>query len=114
VVSSLFDLMLENPDTVRTSTVFGKVKAVRIEGNSMWPRYSDGDILAFKKEVGFLEDATDKECIVRLADNGEHLLKIVRKGSEKGTVHLESHNAPFMHNVKIAWAAPLIDWIKRA
>lgn len=80
--------------------------AVIVRGDSMYPRYLDGEVLFYSTD-GLPPDALiGKECVVRLSD-GRMLVKTVRKGSRKNRYTLESYNAPPLENQEIDWAAPI-------
>lgn len=83
--------------------------AVRVRGDSMFPRYMDGDILIYDAHV-HSDTADGQECVVALLD-GRRYVKIVRAEAD-GTVTLESWNAPPIRNVRFEWLAP-IAWVKR-
>ena len=101
------------PDTVRVPAALGHVTIVEVRGDSMRPRYEEGDLIAYGPPLYNLEDVWNRECVVRLPD-GRTYLKKVRPGTEPNTAILLSTNADPIINVKIDWAAPLADWIKRA
>lgn len=84
--------------------------AVKVKGDSMFPRYMEGDILIYDQHVP-LSRADGQECIVSLPD-GRKFVKLVRSEAD-GHATLESWNAPPMRNLAIEWAA-VIRWVKRA
>lgn len=84
--------------------------AVRIKGDSMFPRYSDGDLLIYDTHIP-LERADNRECIVSLRD-GRKLVKTVRVESSASAT-LESWNAPPIRNVTVEWVAPIL-WVRRS
>src|ERR1700722_10820524 len=57
---------------------------------------------------GVAEDCMGKLCVVQVKD-GATLLKTVKRGSRKGLFRLESWNAPPREDVKLVWAARVID-----
>lgn len=82
--------------------------AVRVKGNSMFPRYFEGDVLVYDRHIT-PRQAHGQECVVRLTD-GRVFVKTVRYRS--GLVTLESFNAPTIDEVQVEWAAPVM-WVKR-
>lgn len=84
--------------------------AVIVRGDSMWPRYSDGDVLIYDSHAS-LEKVNGSECIVALTD-GRRYVKNLRRNPD-GTHDLESWNAPPIRDVQIEWVA-LIIWVKRS
>ncbi len=57
---------------------------------------------------GVSDDCMGKLCVVQVKD-GATLLKTLKRGSRKGLFRLESWNAPPREDVKLAWAARVID-----
>lgn len=84
--------------------------AVQVRGESMWPRYSEGDILIYDNHAS-LNSLHNRECIVALPD-GRKFVKTLRPARE-GAYDLESYNAPPIRDVQVEWAAE-IKWVKRA
>jgi phage repressor protein C with HTH and peptisase S24 domain len=87
------------------------VVAVIIRGDSMYPRYMDGERLFYVRDDRPAAEFLGKECIVQVAD-GACLLKILRRGTRPGTFNLESWNAPLIENKVVEWAAP-VRWTER-
>lgn len=85
--------------------------AVRVTGNSMYPRYMDGDLLIYDRHDS-ADAANGQECVVSLAD-GRKLVKIVRHQPARGTIILESWNAEPIFDAQVEWMA-VIRWIRRA
>lgn len=83
--------------------------AVMVRGDSMWPRYMDGDVLIYDQHMS-PSNANGQECVVALTD-GRRYVKTVRKTSDG--YDLESWNAPPIRNVQIEWAASIL-WVRRA
>ena len=87
--------------------------AVRAKGNSMAPRFFDGDYIFYLRELG--EDPKSclhRDCVIRLAD-GRTLVKRLEPGGRPGTFTLRSYNpvVEVMPDVEIEWVAPVV-WVK--
>lgn len=82
--------------------------AVQVRGDSMYPRYMEGDTLIYDAHVP-LEKADGQECVVALRD-GRRFVKIVRVTNS--SVQLESFNAPPIRDQDVEWAGPIL-WVKR-
>ena len=79
-----------------------------ILGDSMWPRYEEGDIVVCIEDGVDLDTVPDgAEAAVRTDDGLRYLKKIVRTDSE-GVYNLESHNAPVIRGVKLEWASDVV------
>lgn len=85
------------------------VEAVEVRGDSMLPLYEDRTVLYYSKQLA-PEQMVSKRAVVKLED-GRVLVKILRRGAERGLWTLGSLNAPDIEDVAVEWAAP-IDWIK--
>ena len=83
--------------------------AVCVRGDSMFPRYFDGDLLIYDSHIS-VRQANGRECVVSLAD-GRKFVKTVRVVA--GVVTLESYNAPPIEDVRVEWCAPVL-WVRRA
>jgi hypothetical protein len=77
-----------------------------VRGNSMYPRYFEGEHLSYVPEPGDPEQLIGRECVVKLRD-GRVLVKIIRRGSRPRCFNLESWNAPPLEDQQIEWAAPV-------
>lgn len=84
--------------------------AVEVRGNSMYPRYMEGDVLIYDQHLP-LDAVSGRECVVALPD-GRRYVKIVRRQPD-GLATLESWNAPPMHDLVVDWFAP-IQWVRRS
>ncbi|KQS90319.1 helix-turn-helix domain-containing protein [Rhizobium sp. Leaf386] len=79
-------------------------EAYEVKGESMWPRYDDGDIIICWKQGNDPEEMLGWEAAVKTAEGRRYLKRLLR-GSVKGTYDLESHNAPPIRGVKLVWIA---------
>lgn len=82
--------------------------AVEVRGDSMYPRYMEGDVLIYDRHVS-IDRANGQECVVGFAD-GRRFVKVVR--ARGALVDLESFNAPPMRDQSVEWVAPVL-WVKR-
>jgi len=80
--------------------------AFEVSGESMWPRYDDGDIIICWRQGVVVEEVLGWEAAVKTA-KGQRFLKRVLRGSEQGTYDLESHNAPPIRSVRLVWVAAI-------
>lgn len=80
--------------------------AVIVRGDSMYPRYFDGEYLYYINEMRPPAEFIGQECVIRLTD-GRMYVKILRKGSKKHLFNLESWNAHTIEDQAVEWAAPV-------
>lgn len=85
---------------------------VIVRGDSMYPRYFDGERLFYLRDGRPPADLIGQECVVKLAD-GRMYVKILRKGSSKGLFDLESWNATRIEDQVVEWAAPVLARVNR-
>lgn len=78
--------------------------AFEVSGESMWPRYDDGDVIVCWRQGINAEEILGWEAAVRTS-TGHRYLKRVLRGAEHGTFDLESHNAAPIRGVRIEWVA---------
>lgn len=91
----------------RPPAISGKLEALVVRGDSMLPKYKDGDIIYIQKSHdGVLDDYLNEDCAVRLR-SGETYIKQLIKGSEPKRFTLLSLNAPPIVNVEVEWATPI-------
>jgi len=79
---------------------------VQVKGNSMYPRYFDGELIYYRSEPSDAAAVIGRECVVKLADV-RMLVKILRRGSSNDLFTLESWNAPPIEDVVVEYAAPV-------
>jgi repressor LexA len=98
----------------RPPGISGAVEALEVEGTSMLPRFSSGDVVYIAREHDgvSLEDIGDY-CAVRLT-SGETYVKQLALGSRPGLFTLRSLNAEDMPDVELEWATPIIFVLPRA
>lgn len=104
----LFEEYDEPVEVPRPPAAAGKLVALEVQGDSMLPRYDEGDVIYIKREhEGVLPQYIGEHCAVHLADGGT-FLKVLEEGTELGRFTLHSHNAPPMRNVEVVWATPVL------
>lgn len=87
--------------------------ALQVRGESMWPRYDDGDVIVCSRHSQNLAGIIGWEAAVGTAD-GNRYLKRVTTGSRNGLFDLESHNAPTMRDVQVVWASQVLTVVRAA
>lgn len=80
--------------------------ALIIRGNSMDPKYEDGEVVYIEKTLYSVESLIGAICYVQLAD-GRCYLKKLQYGSRPGTFNLISLNAPAIIDVVVERAYPI-------
>ncbi len=84
------------------------VVAVEVEGDSMEPAFSDGDILFYTRvsDNGVPEEAIGAKCVCE-DQNAMGWVKQIKRGTEPGLFNLISLNptAENQHDIKLKWAA---------
>lgn len=92
----------------------GRIEALEVEGSSMLPRYSPGDIVYIAGEAaGVSQEDIGEFCAVRLT-TGETYIKQLSYGSRPGLFTLRSLNAEDIEDVEVEWATPIIFVLPRA
>lgn len=79
-------------------------QAVIVRGDSMYPKYEEGEILFYRQTDYVPPDCIGRICIVQLAD-GRTLVKRLRQGSRPGLYTLVSFRAPEITDCEVLWAA---------
>lgn len=80
--------------------------AFEVNGESMWPRYDEGDIIICWRQGVVAEEVLGWEAAVKTS-TGQRFLKRVLRGAEPGTYDLESHNAAPIRGVRLEWVAAI-------
>lgn len=80
--------------------------AFEVTGESMWPRYDEGDIIICWRHGDSADEVLGWEAAVKTLE-GRRYLKRVLRGAEPGTYDLESHNAPPIRGVRLVWVAAI-------
>ena len=81
----------------------GELVAFEVKGESMAPRYDDGDIVVvWAEQKRATETFYGEEAAVRTKD-GKRYLKTITQGKTRSVVTLTSFNAKSINNVKLEW-----------
>jgi phage repressor protein C with HTH and peptisase S24 domain len=79
----------------------------QVRGDSMLPKYNDGDVVLVEREQPSALDAMiGFEAALRTAD-GQRFLKRIMPGPKPHTFNLESINARTIVGARIVWASPV-------
>lgn len=83
----------------------GTLGALRVTGDSMYPRFLDGETVLYDRRPRLASDLIGAVAIVQLDEGGERLIKTIRRGSREALYTLESHNAPPLpdRRIRAAW-----------
>ncbi|QPF83081.1 S24 family peptidase [Bradyrhizobium genosp. L] len=83
--------------------IWEETVAFEISGDSMLPKYENGDVIVVYREQRHpLSSFYGEEAAVRLK-SGERYLKTIERGSSTGLVNLKSFNAKPINGVKLEW-----------
>lgn len=86
--------------------------AFQVLGDSMIPRYDDGDvILVWREQKRALESFYGHEAAVRTTE-GRRYLKTILHGRTPDTVLLQSHNAKLIEGVRLEWIGEIYSTIR--
>lgn len=80
--------------------------ALIVRGNSMEPKYDDGEVIYIEKTLYSLDALIGEICYIQLSD-GRCYLKRLQHGSRPGTFTLISYNAPAILDVVVERAYPI-------
>lgn len=102
-----FDRVIRPPDAM------GDLIGLEIAGDSMWPKFLDGEIVYISRDRdGVDADYVGSFVVAKLA-TGEVYLKQLARGSAPGRYTLRSLNAPDMEDVAVDWATPVRGTLSR-
>jgi hypothetical protein len=86
----------------------GICNAAIISGDSQYPLQEGWLIFYGAEHQGIAEDCIGKLSVVQVKD-GPILLKTIKRAARKGLFRLESWNAPPREDVRVEWAAKVLD-----
>lgn len=82
--------------------------ALIVKGDSMLPRWADGDVLFFETAQRPPSEMLNRICVLRVK-NGPYLVKRLTPGTRRGRYHLVSVNPamPVLKDQAVEWAAAI-------
>jgi repressor LexA len=91
-----------------------EIVAFEVAGDSMLPKYENGDVIVVYREQRFpLASFFGEEAAVRLK-SGERYLKTIERGKSPSLVNLTSFNAKPINGVKLEWIGEICVTLPRA
>ena len=98
--------------TVRMPSAIGNVIAVSIIGPALYPRYTEGDVLAVAEDPVDPTECYGRECLIS-TDTSYFAIKTVQPGIQPGHLTLLSHNEPPVINRAVTTCRPVV-FVSRA
>jgi repressor LexA len=90
------------------------ILAFEISGDSMSPKYENGDVIVvYREQRQPLASFYGEEAAVRLK-SGERYLKTIERGKSPSTVNLTSFNAKPINGVKLDWIGEICVTLPKA
>jgi repressor LexA len=94
-------------DIVLPFAIMEETVAFEVMGDSMLPKYENGDVIVVYKEQRYpLSSFYGEEAVVRLK-TGERYLKTIERGKTPSVVNLASFNAKPIVGVKLEWVGEI-------
>ena len=80
--------------------------ALIVRGDSMEPKYTDGEVLFIEKTIYGVDSLIGENCYIQLSD-GRCYVKKLQYGTKPGLYSLISYNAPPIHDVPVERVYPI-------
>lgn len=87
--------------------------ALQVRGESMWPRYDDGDVIICYRYSQDPRPLIGWEVAAGTPEGNRYLKRLI-EGPDSGRFTLESHNASPIRNVLIAWVSEIFGVVRAA
>ncbi len=84
-----------------------RLLALRVRGDSQYPRYNDGETLLVETEARSPASLLNCYAMVDISD-GRRLVKIIGRAASPDRFTLRSHNAPDIENVVVTAAHRIV------
>ncbi len=95
-------------ENVRVPKILGdNLVAIAIRGNSLYPRYFEGEALIYRKLKGIPSYMLGKECVAQIT-NGPMVARILENGNTASTYDLTNWNGPPEKQVYLDWIGEVL------
>jgi DNA-binding XRE family transcriptional regulator len=94
-------------ETIKVPAALGDVLVLRVETDSLQPRYGRGEHVLVQKQPAEPKAVLGRECLVFMT-NGHSVLRTIVKGSRPKLYTLTTHNQPPMRDVGILTCRPVV------
>lgn len=84
--------------------------AFEVQGESMFPRYDEGDVVICSTNTPSAADVIGAEAAVRTKDGRRYLKRVLQAGKDR--YDLESHNAPLIRGAQLEWVGQVLGVVR--